>query len=49
MTPYPTNQLLLTKDCHGARVSSTFERRSRHDERGGEDSSQAKCCEEAHF
>jgi hypothetical protein len=48
-SPCPTNQLHLTKDLHGARVSSTFKRRSRHDVMGEKDSGQVKCCREAHF
>jgi hypothetical protein len=47
--PNPTNQLLLTQDLQGAGVSRTFERRSRHDERGEKNRGQAKCCGEVHF
>lgn len=40
-SPYPTNQLLLTQDFHGTSINSTFERRSRHDERGDKNRGQA--------
>jgi hypothetical protein len=42
-------QKKLTQDFKGGRVSTTFERRSRHDERCKKNSSQAKCCGEVHF
>jgi hypothetical protein len=50
ITPYHTNQLLLTQDSKGGRVSSdsTFEGRSRHDDGGKKNSGQAICCGEVH-